>query len=86
MTKTAQTLAGGEQVTFIYTEPFVNLNHTKHAIDDNDNIQHDPILFEESWSTEWWPNKNMAWYLTVTKVSSCLAKAHTNGVDAEPWI
>eukprot|EP00957_Ditylum_brightwellii_P136892 10439946-Ditylum_brightwellii.AAC.1 len=50
--KAAQTLAGGEQVTFNYTEPFADFNPAKYDIDDNNNKQHDPISFEESWATK----------------------------------
>lgn len=72
--------------TLNYTDPSSRYYHARHAVDDNNNQWHDPISFEESWATKWWPHRQMAWHMAVAEVNACNVKARARKVPAEPQL
>uniref|UniRef100_A0A7S4KC53 PiggyBac transposable element-derived protein domain-containing protein n=1 Tax=Odontella aurita TaxID=265563 RepID=A0A7S4KC53_9STRA len=71
---------------FAYTDPFERCHRGPHVVDDDNNRWHDPISFEESWATKWWPHRQQAWHMAVAEVNACNVKGKARGDTAEPQL
>ena len=47
-----------------------------HQVDDHKNRRNDPISIERIWATNFWPDRNFAWYLAATEVNTALPDGH----------
>ena len=63
-----------KQVT--YTEVIHNHYKFRHAVDDHNAKSHSPISLEVARATKWWPNRVLAFILSVTEVNAMLAYKH----------
>ena len=61
---------------FNYRQPFGLHFCYRHQVDDHNIRRHAPILIEKTWATKFWPDRNFAWYLSVTEVNTALAYGH----------
>jgi hypothetical protein len=62
-----------ENVSFVYTEPFLNHFKFRHQVDDHNNARHAPISLEESISTKDWKIRVFMFVLAVVEVNARLA-------------
>ena len=72
--------------TLTHIEPISEHFKHRHQVDDNNNCRHDPVSLEMSWATKHWPDRNFAWFLAVSEVNACLAKACANGGSPMPQL
>ena len=71
--------------TFQYLEPVHQNFDGRHAVDDYKYRHHAPVLLEDTWGTEWWSHRNMAWLLRSTEVDVNLGQAYMSASsDAKP--
>ena len=63
-------------VSFKYTEPFLNHFKCRHQVDDHNNLRHSPISLEESLSTKDWNIRVFTFILALVEVNTRLAMAY----------
>ena len=65
-----------ETKQFTYRQPFGLHFRYIHQVDDHNNRRYEPISLEEKWSTKFWPDCNLSWYITVLGFNTALASGH----------
>ena len=63
-------------VSFKYTEPFLNHFKYRHQVDDHNNLRHSPISLEESLSTKDWNVRVFSFILALVEVNTRVAMAY----------
>ena len=62
--------------TFCYEQPFGMQKKFIHQFDGNNNRQNSPISVERTWATKFWEDRNCAYYLATSEVSTNLVWGH----------
>ena len=61
---------------FKYRQPFGLHFSYRHQVDNHNNRRHSHISLYRTWDTKFFPDRNFAWYLAVTEVSTALASGN----------
>ena len=56
----------------------------RHQLDDHKNWRHTPIYLDTTWETRFWPDCNLAWYISVSEVNTALASDNFQNYGVVP--
>ena len=69
--------SGTEQTKhFTYHQPFWIHFRYRHQVDDHNNWIHTPISLDDIWTSKFWPDRNLSWYLAVSEVNTDFASVY----------
>jgi hypothetical protein len=75
-----------ENVSFKYTEPFLNHFKYQHQVDDHNNLRHSPISLEDSLSTKDWNVRVFTFIIALVEVNTGVAMAYFTQSKTAPQL
>eukprot|EP00957_Ditylum_brightwellii_P183035 13941763-Ditylum_brightwellii.AAC.1 len=72
-----------ETIKFRHREPFANHFKYKDVVMDHTKLRLSPIEIEKTWKTNYWPDRNFAWFLAITEANTLLPRTYFGSHDTD---